>query len=319
MADVIGVVSDLVPKVAVSVAIARVVTALALTSLVLSASACSSPPAPPGNPSASAMASRAGAAAPLVLTADVAFPRTLQAQRWVEIRLAGAQGEDWVVTSATLDSTTFATLAATESNVRLFEGYVARVRVPLGEATCPAATGDSIVKLTVTNDAGASENLEVALPAEVLTGINADECAVRRVLDVASPALGAAGEASGTTVETTLTVSRGSEGADASVVVTAMRGSVIFDMQPRAGATLPASVGTGESTLELPVTLTASRCDPHAFAESKKTFVFGVWLTIDGGTEKYIEIRPDAALEAALQSAFDNCGKALDATTPGGA
>ena len=61
----------------------------------------------------------------------------------------------------------------------------------------------------------------------------------------------------------------------------------------------------------MPVTFTASRCDPHAFAESKKTFVFGVWLTIDGGPEKYLEIGPDAALKAALQSAFDHCGEAL--------
>jgi hypothetical protein len=303
--DVKGILSDLVPRAAVS--------ALAVVAgLILCACSGTADDVAPSSVASSA------AAAP-TLVGDVAFPRTLQAQRWVEVDLSGAQDDNWVVTSAALDVTTFTSLAATKSNLRLFEGYVARLRVPLGVANCPAGAGASLVKLTVANGAGAVANLEVELPTDVLEGINAGECATRKVLDVASPALGGAEAASGTTVDTTLTISRGAAGAGASVVVTAMRGSVIFDMEPRAGTTLPLTLGPDESAITVPVTFTASRCDPHAFAESKKTFVFSVWVTIDGGSEKYLEIGPDAALQVSLQSAFDRCGQVRDATTPGGA
>ena len=305
MTDVKGIPPDLVPRAVVSVL-------AVVASLVLCACSGTADDAAP-----SSLASSATTVPSLV--GDVAFPRTLQAQRWVEVDLSGAQDDDWVVTSVALDVATFTPLAATKSNVRLFGGYVGRVRVPLGVANCPAGAGDSLVKLTLANGAGAVANLEVALPTDVLAGINANECATRKLLDVASPALGRAEAASGTSVDTTLTVSRGAAGAGATVVVTAMRGSVIFDMVPRAGTALPVTLGAGESAIAVPVTFTASRCDPHAVAESKKTFVFAVWLTIDGGPEKYLEIGPDAALKAALQSAFDNCGTALNATTPGGA
>ena len=253
------------------------------------------------------------------LTGDVAFPRILQAERWVEVRLSGTENDDWVVTSAALDANTFAPVPATKTNVRLFRGYVAHVRVPLGVATCPAATGDSIAKIIVANGAGAVAKLEVPLPTAVLDGINADECATRKVLDVASPSLGAASAASGMSVDTTLTIARGAAGAGAAVAVTALRGSVIFDLAPRQGATLPAVLAPGQQDVTVPVTFTATRCDGHAIAESKKTFVFGVWLTVDGGPATYLEVRPDAALEAVLQSAIDRCAQVRDLQTPGSA
>lgn len=57
----------------------------------------------------------------------------------------------------------------------------------------------------------------------------------------------------------------------------------------------------------LPVTVRASRCDPHAFAESKKTFVFAAWIQVDG-REQYVEFQPDPAWRATLQALFDACG-----------
>ena len=249
----------------------------------------------------------------------MAFPRILQAERWVEVRLSGGGSDDWVVTSAALDATTFAPVPATKTNVRLFKGYVAHVRVPLGVATCPAGTGHSNAKLTVASDAGVVTHLEVPVPTEVLDAINSDECATRKVLDVASPSLGAASAASGMSVDTTLTITRGAAGAGAAVEVTALRGSVIFDLAPRQGVTLPVVLAPDQDEVIVPVTFTATRCDGHAIAESKKTFVFGVWLTIDGGPAQYLEVRPDAALQAVLQSAIDDCARVRDVQTPGGA
>ncbi len=325
MADVTRRASDLVPKGFVSIATAAVLAAVA---------ACSGPVPPPATPSARSDFASVGAETTdreirPVLSADVAFPRTLQADRFVEVQLTGAAGDGWLVTSAALESTMFSPVTPTPSNVRLFGGYVARVRVPLGEAICSAGTGEAIAHLTLKNDGGAGidgtvtdgkatdTEVTVNLPPEVLAGINADECATRAVTDAASPSLGAPEATLGTTVETTLTLTRGEAGDGAEVSLTGMRGSVVFDMSPRGGFQLPTLLAVGDRSLAVPVDIVATRCDPHVFAESKKTFVFAVWLSIDGGPERYVELRPDAALEDALQAAFDACGEGADAQTPG--
>lgn len=295
MADVTPNSTDLVPKGIVS----------ALIAVWLAAAAACTGPVP---------------SAPPVLTADVAFPRTLQADRLVEVRLEGAEGDGWLVTSADLASPLFTTVAPRPSNVRVFKGYVTRVRVPLGEAICPAGTGGAAAHLSLRHDDGTTADVTVELPREVLADINADECATRAATDVAMPSLGSVESSDGVAVRTTLTVTRGEAGSAAGAVsLTAMKGSVIFDMGPREGLSLPLRIEPGRGALAVPVEITATRCDPHAFAESKKTFVFAVWIAIDGGPERYIELRPGAELKSALQAAFDACGEEADAQTPGGA
>jgi len=60
----------------------------------------------------------------------------------------------------------------------------------------------------------------------------------------------------------------------------------------------------------MPAVITVARCDPHVFAESKKTFVFPVRLAIGDAKPSYVEIQPDPTMRAALQSLFDACGAA---------
>lgn len=320
--------TDLVPRGVVSVVAVALLAAVA---------ACSGQMPSPGPPSASVVVASsddasADQATPPVLSAAVAFPRTLQADRFVEVRLTGAAGDGCVVTSAALESTLFTPVAMRPSNVRLFEGYVARVRVPLGESLCQAEAGEAgeaSTHLTLQKGGGASTagtdlsgsavEVTVTLPLEVLAGINADECATRAVTDAAAPSLGGPGATLDITAETTLLLTRGEAGNGAEVSLTGMRGSVVFDMRPRDGFQLPVGLAVGDASLAVPVDISATRCDPHVFAESKKTFVFAVWVAIDGGPERYIEVRPDAGLEAALQDAFDACGAGADAHTPGGA
>ncbi len=299
MADVTPISPDLVPS--------RVVSALVgAVTLVLA-----------GCTEVGADAPGASSAIPLgttpVLVADVGFPRTLQAERKVELRVTGSEGDDWSVTSATVTSGYFEPLGTTEHTSRLFEGWTAHVPVPLGAAVCPAVGAEASAVLELASDAGETATVTVPLPTDVLAGINADECAVREVTDVAAPAWGRADASAGASVDTTLTLTRGAgEGGggagDLAIELVEMKGSVIFDVEPRAGAALPLVLASGQNEAVLPVTITATRCEPHAFAESKKTFVFAVWISVGGDEPAYVEVRPDQALKDALQSAFDACG-----------
>lgn len=81
---------------------------------------------------------------------------------------------------------------------------MARVRVPLDEAICPAGTGKATARLTLERDGGATAAVTVTLPHAVLGEINADECATRAVTDAAMPSLGSVKAASSTAVQTTL-------------------------------------------------------------------------------------------------------------------
>jgi hypothetical protein len=325
--DVTSISADLVPRGFVSA-----VTVAAM--LVLAA--CSAAPNA-AHTDAAHTADASVAAAPVTaasfpaLTAEVAFPRTLQAQRWVEIRVEGASGDDWVVTDATLISPFFATLAATPTNVRLFEGHVSRVRVPLGNVTCPATEEAAMVALTATHDDGAVATVEVtvpldvttpdeeAAPSDVLAQIHAAECETEALLAIVAPSLGDVEASAGASVDATLAITRGDSGVDERVTVTAAKGSVIFDLAPQDPDGIPATLEPGVPVVAVPVRITATRCDPHALAESKKTFVFGVWLGLGGEPERYVEVRPEAELEQALLAALEFCSDALDAQTPGGA
>lgn len=299
----------------------RTTVAMAVATSLAALGACTAPAqtpqvAPPHTLTASAAAETV---ARPELTAEVAYPRTLQAQRWVEIRVAGTVGDDWVVTAATLDAPAFARVEVTARNVRLFEGGIGRVRVPLGEAMCPAGGGFATAELVLAHDGGDVVTVEVELPSEVLAEINAGECAMEAVRNVAAPSLGTADAVSGPSVDTTLTLSRGVGGHDSHVEMTALKGSVIFEVKASEAQLLPLALTAGTSSVALPITITATRCDAHAVAESKKTFVFGVWLSIDGAPEQYVEVSPASALEKDLTTVLDRCVAALDAQTPGGA
>lgn len=240
----------------------------------------------------------------------MSFPRPLQADRWVEILVSGTTDDDWLVTSARIESPYFEAAAAVGRNVRLFDGSLAHVKVPLGAVTCPAdASRKAVAYLELVHDSGATSSLTLELPEDVLIGINQDECEAKAVTDIAMPNLGKPQGGEGTIVESTLSLTRGTVEPHASVTVTAMRGSVIFGMEPMRSEELPLTLAAGADGASINVVFEASRCDDHAFAESKKTFVFPVWLSVDGAEPVYYELRPEPDLKQALQEAFDACGQ----------
>ena len=209
---------------------------------------------------------------PLEPDAPVLYPRTLQADRTVEVRVRSMGGEDVVVTGGALDSGLFEPAPPTERDVRVYPGYQARARLPLGEPTCPPVGDDAAAELTVEVD-GVEGRQRVAVDGAALVEINREECAMR-----------------------------------AAVTLTSVAGSVIFAMDAAAGS-LPATLGPGDDARQVPVSIRVARCDPHAFAESKKTFLFKVWMTMDGGPEAYIEVYAGGELREALQDLFDACGE----------
>ena len=74
------------------------------------------------------------------------------------------------------------------------------------------------------------------------------------------------------------------------MAVTAVDGSVIFTLQPT--GPLPAVL---DEQVRLPVAATPSRCDPHALAESRRTYDFTLALRFGDGPPLTVAVRPGAA------------------------
>lgn len=241
----------------------------------------------------------------LVPTAEVAFPRPLQADRIVEVLVEAEGAGTAFVTGVELTSPYFEPGPVSDTRVRVSEGWPGHARVPLTRAVCPAGEGPSQARVAVATAEGEpADDVVVALADEVLARINSVECLQRDALDAAQPSFGVLESVDSTQARATLVFTRGA--SDQPVTINGVKGNVIFTVEAEPGALL-APMGADVATLEVPVTVRASRCDPHAFAESKKTFVFAAWIQVDG-REQHVEFQPDPAWRATLQGLFDACG-----------
>ena len=248
-------------------------------------------------------------------TGDVAFPRTLQADRLVEVQVETPGDERGIVTSVSLTSPYFGPSGTVPTNVLLEPGWRSRLRVPLGAALCPAGTGDSVATVQVrAYDGERLADREVALDDAVLADINAAECRQRIATDAAAPSFSGVQGVVADALETGVLLTRGA--SDAPATLTALSGNVIFTLEPAAGV-LPLTLAPDDAAASVPVRITATRCDAHAFAESKKTFVFTASFEVEGEAIT-VEYRASGAVRDALQALFDACGQGSGADGIGG-
>ncbi|WP_084106463.1 hypothetical protein [Demequina sp. NBRC 110056] len=276
----------------------------------------------PASSGTSSLSAGPGAPAPsIATTAEIAFPRTLQADRKVEVRIASEQGDGFVL-AASVTSPYFEGPMRVQDTVRVTPGFPARMRIGLGDAVCPAAEGDTMVEYEVAPPlahdsdelAALAETGAASAVDEVLADINAVECRQRIATDAAAPSFVVGPEPADGQLATAVVLTRGPSEAEATLV--GLTGNVIFSLDPVAGA-LPATLSAGQASAEVPVVVTATRCDAHAFAESKKTFVFLAAYEV-GGERISVEYRAEGQVRDALQALFDACGEGSDSDGIGG-
>ncbi|MFW2512749.1 hypothetical protein ACNI3K_03125 [Demequina sp. SO4-13] len=266
---------------------------------VIAVAACQGPPTSP-SPSPSVDVPPP----PVSATGGTAFPRILQADRTVEVQIETPGDRRGIVVSVALNSPYFGPSGTVPTNVLLEPGWVSRLRVPLGPVLCPAGTGASVAIVEVRAYEGVEvAEYEVALDDQTLAEINKSECRQRIATDAAAPSF-AAPIRRGDAIDTSVVLQRGS--SDAAVTLTELSGNVIFRLVPDPGA-LPVMFDSNQERAAVPVTITAARCDAHAFAESKKTFVFRASYEVSGESIT-AEYQADGAMRAALQALFDECG-----------
>jgi len=93
---------------------------------------------------------------------------------------------------------------------------------------------------------------------------------------------------------------------DRSVAVTDVLGSVLFEIH-KPGQTPLATLPKEATEASFPIWVTTPRCTGHAFGESKQTYYFRLWVSIDGAAPIGVTFVPDARSKDALHGLQQLC------------
>jgi len=233
------------------------------------------------------------------------------ARRYLQVK-ATATGQPLQVLDVALRPTGFAPLGPTPVQADLQPGGPVDLPAPYGEVRCEQdAGGVSTALVTVRVAGGPPQTVELELPDEGLVPrLHTAQCAeaeVRRQVDIA---LVDGWHPAGRALRATLRLQRREGQAD--VRVTELGDNTLFSLrtsQQRGPAPSPVvALAPGSEVAEVPFLVEATRCDPHALAESKRTTAFRVFVSVDGAGPLLLVVEPDAAGKATLvQFATDSC------------
>jgi hypothetical protein len=265
----------------------------ALAALALALAACQAPAATGGAPTPAP-------GSPVPLAATLTQYRRDQARGVVQVKVANTGTEPVHVEQVRLDAPAFPAAAPTVREVEIRPGRRVDLPITYGAARCgdgpPAGAPAAVARVRVGNGEPAEVRLALPSPNELLERLAAAECAqraVRQALVVAFGPSWSPGEgAGGATLRGTIVLRRGE--SDAPLTLTQLGGSTLFNLTPlHPGAAPLLRLEPGAAGAELPVEVTAPRCEPHALADSKRAYSFPVWVTVGGGQEQHLVLEPD--------------------------
>lgn len=259
------------------------------------------------------------------LSASLTRYRVDEAQHRVQVKLRQGGGVDAVqVGEVAVRLPGFEDGPVRELDSSSRPGGVLDLPAVFGAAVCPegdaavgtgmqAPTGSSTAVLRVD---GLDDTVELEMddPNGLAERLWRRECSVRAALAVVPLGFGAdwsRRSADGSRSETSL-VSDGllvlGPVADGHAVeVVELSGTTLFGIEPHRDPVLP-TVVAGER-LELPVTVAAQRCDPHAVGESKRGYAFGVRVAVDNGEPVLVAVSPSEPARRQMEAVLlERCG-----------
>jgi hypothetical protein len=243
------------------------------------------------------------------LRATLQRSRLFETQRSLRLELRTTGESDVAVESVQLRSPLFAEVAAQRRDP-VIDGGGSPVAMPLdfGDPTC-AGEGGGAAEVVV---GLGRDDVVVPLdesPPGLLADLQASECAVAAVRRQAELRLGDTWQRTGprTAAGEVLAVQRR---AGATVAVTGLEGNVIFHLtiEETGRASGPVlRVSDQQPTDRVAVTLTASRCDPHALIEYKRTFVYVALVDVGEDRPLRVDLTAEGATKRLLEDLLAAC------------
>lgn len=151
------------------------------------------------------------------------------------------------------------------------------------------------------------EEVRVALeenPSDLLAGLQEAECAAAAVREDVDVRLGDRWEQTGPrTVEGRLEVAQRHPGVEAAV--DRVEGNAIFTVTAEDAAGL--AVSDDRPSAGAALVVEASRCDPHARIEYKRTFILSAWVRVGGDDPVRLDVEAGGAARRALEAVLETC------------
>jgi hypothetical protein len=240
------------------------------------------------------------------LLATIATNRLYALERGFGLGLSNVGDEPIVVRELQLDSPLFTVVPLAAEEVLLQPGGRRFVLpVPYGEARCegePAPTFAAVVVL------GDGEELRLPAVEEhpgALGRVHDRECAAADIRERVDLHFGDRWTRDGDAISGELVLEQRREGDP--VAVEDAVGSVIFTIRVDDDEPPILRVTDDEPVASVPITISADRCDPHALAESKRTFMFLSWVTVGEAESVPMDLEPTGAVRVALEEVFATC------------
>ena len=276
---------------------------LAAAGLAILTAACG------GTGAAEPGSSEAGSTPGAELSAEVVQSRQDQVSQVVRVGLTNQGEDDVAVRQVQLVAPPFAPDPVDRSDrPALAAGRTVDVRVPYGAPDCsgePTAVEDPYVTLGLGDPA--RTDVVVPVDGDVLDRLLQRLCGEQRLVELGTFGFGEGWTRDGDGVVGTLEMRRHAGVAERpELVLVETVPTVIFALVPLEGspptvATLPADA----ESVSVPVRVGSPRCDPHALLESKMTYTFAAWISVDGGDPLRLPIEAEGTSREVMGGLLD--------------
>lgn len=244
------------------------------------------------------------------LAAEVKQYRSDLAKRTVAVTVDNRGERGVVVRRVALEAAGFPDDPSAEVVAEVPTGSQVDLRVPYGEVRCDVARPGRVpdaALLAVQDAAGEQHDVRVELaPGGLLDRLHARECADEALRAVADVRLSSQWSREGDRLAGALVLERRS--GTTPVTVVEPGGNVLFTVRPAEPGTPVGRLAPSAPALEVPLRITATRCDVHALADSKRSYVFSFYVALGGAEPQLVTTTADTPLQRQLdQLVMDTC------------
>jgi hypothetical protein len=245
----------------------------------------------------------AEAAAPL--TATLQRSTLFETHRSLRLTLTNGGNRDLEIAAVQLSSPLFEPAPPQVRDVPVAASDRVAIPLPFGTPRCGDVADERPEVIART----AGEDVRVAIeerPDGLLSKLRDIECAASAVLASVDLRLGDTwNRTEPRTIEGEIELAQRRSGATA--VLEEVSGNVIFTVTTADAEGSAIEVTDDTRSASGPIAITASRCDPHALIEYKRTFILSAYVALNGGERTRVDITAQGGARRALEELLRSC------------
>jgi len=239
------------------------------------------------------------------LTATLQRSTLFETHRSLRLTVTNGGTQDVEIEAVQLDSPHFELAPPQVRDVPVAASDRVAIPLPFGTPQC----GDVADEQPEVIARIAGDDVRVAIeerPDGLLSELRDIECAASAVLASVDLHLGDTwNRTEPRTIEGEIELAQRSSGATA--VLEEVRGNVIFTVRSADATGSTVEVSDDAPAASGPIAITASRCDPHALIEYKRTFILSAYVALNGGERTRVDITAQGGARRALDELLRSC------------